>query len=108
MCWSPGQGTGLTHPCEFCLPTPMETYEHTTPHGTLARWPLTAQPGTHCPPLAKVRHRTSFSRTGSRTGSSSSPTFSSRKGFPKLMVFSRVERKSRSLSLATSRLFSLS
>lgn len=48
MCWSPGQGMGLTQPREFCLP--METYECTTPHGTLASWPLTAQPGTHCPP----------------------------------------------------------
>lgn len=66
-------------------------------------------PARHSLPLfAKVRRKTCFSRTGSRAGSSSSPTFSSRKGFPKVMAFSRLERKSRSLSLATSSLFTFS
>ena len=43
-----------------------------------------------------------FSRIGSNAGSSSSPTFSSRQGFPKRTAFSRLRRKSLSDSLITS------
>eukprot|EP01136_Pigoraptor_vietnamica_P022273 Opistho-1_new@73225 len=48
------------------------------------------------------------SRMGSSAGSSSSPTFSSRHGLPKRTAFSRLRRKSRSVSLTTSRPWSFS
>lgn len=51
---------------------------------------------------------TCLSRMGSRAGSSSSPTFSSRQGFPKRTAFSSERRKSRSDSLMVSMLLSFS
>ena len=45
---------------------------------------------------------TSLSKIGSSAGSNSSPMFSSKHGFPNLIEFSKLLRKSRSVSLMTS------
>lgn len=47
-------------------------------------------------------------RTGSNAGSSSSPTFSSKQGFPKRIAFSKLRRKSRSLNFITANVLSRS
>ena len=51
---------------------------------------------------------TCFSNMGSSAGSNSSATFSSKQGFPKRTAFSRLRRKSLSVSLITSKPFSFS
>lgn len=46
MCWSLAKAwDSLIHASSAYRRRPTNT-----PHGTLASWPLTAQPGTHCPP----------------------------------------------------------
>ena len=53
--------------------------------------------------LHRGRAPTCFSKMGSKAGSSSSPTFSNRHGLPNRTAFSKLRKKSRSLSLITSR-----
>lgn len=53
-------------------------------------------------------HITCLKRTGSKAGSKSVVTFSSKQGFPKRMAFSNVRKKSLSDNLITSKPLSFS
>ena len=72
------------------------TYKTTVPHPYHTSHPTTPDY------IPTPYPHTCFNKIGSNAGSSSSPTFSNKHGFPNLTAFSRLRKKSLSVSLITS------